>query len=329
MKLSMADTAAHEKCEALLALTRPLNEDEVEFVFSNWRPEASHNINRDKAFFTPDDLAQHLAIVVGESGVFYDLCAGIGALTCAVYSSIATGHFGRLPDPVKKFVLIEKNPDFIRVGRRLLPDPRVVWVEGDIFDRELLRHVVAEHGYATWAYSNPPFGSVPKGSAGWLSFRGPADLMVAEVALRISRGGGVFLLSQTSCPFRLSGQRQHQYLPEEHWPDHLQRFMKLFPGIDIRNPLAIDTAEFEWRCAKPKIELADIDVRNGCRDLRLPLGLDAAAPSAKPRRCTPVVRASPRAAEHTPALRRARSKPAPVETKVEVETQEFVQTSFA
>ena len=104
MKLSMADTAKHEESEALLALARPLTEDEVEFVFNNWRPEAAHNINRDKAFFTPDDLARHLAIVTGESGVFYDLCAGIGALTYAVYSSIATGYFGRLPDPVKRFV---------------------------------------------------------------------------------------------------------------------------------------------------------------------------------------------------------------------------------
>lgn len=314
----MSETAQHEEAEAYLALDRPLTPAEVWFVYENWRPEAGHNINRDKAFFTPYDLARAVAMATGESGTFYDLCAGIGVLTHAVIQSIACGYFGRLPDTVKKFVLVEKDPDFVRVGRRLLADPRVVWICGDVFDRELWRSVVAEHGPATFAYSNPPYGRVPKQAGRWLSYQGPADLMVAEIALRVSRRGATFLLPQNSCPFRVSGRQSYTPLAPAEWPADLQRFMKVFPDICIQpaSP-ATDTSDVEWRCAKPKVELVDIDVREDCDSLHLPLGLGGPATPAAPR---PVEKATPRC--------RVRARPLPVEPDATPETGTYIQTRF-
>ena len=77
-----------------------------------------------------------------------DICAGIGILSFCKF------HFQHHePERLPAITCVEINPDYVRVGRKLLPEAE--WICADIFDvwQDLPRDF-------TTAIANPPFGNI-------------------------------------------------------------------------------------------------------------------------------------------------------------------------
>lgn len=257
MRPSKAEWKKFEQAEELLNSDKPLTHDERLFVFENWQPymRGSSSASAAGAFFTPWVIAQKVAYSSGSSGRFIDLCAGIGVLSYA----LACQGWGGRPDWRDIHVTaVEFRTDYVRIGRRLLPE--VEWVEGDVFDLALWHQL----GRFDHAVSNPPFGRVAVNSRKkemlkWLSYQGANGLMVAEVALRVAESV-VMILPQTHVPplwRRSYGYRNHEAPPN----GEVARFLKAMPpGVEFGG-LCEDMAYYQdqWRGVSPTIEVVDLE----------------------------------------------------------------------
>jgi predicted RNA methylase len=234
-KLTKAQIATHKAaCELLQKDV--LTYDEREFVLNNWQESATHINSAAGAFFTPLDMAYTFAVEVSGSAAegarILDLCAGIGCLAFAVYHRNAWGR-----DTAPALVCVEKNPDYVAVGRKVLPE--ATWICGDVFD------LPADLGRFDFAISNPPFGS-----------GGPLkgvtlDLNVVAVASELA-DYGVFILPQMSAPFRYSGERHYVETPGAAYTRFQQK-----TGIPLGPSCGIDCDYFrdDWRGVAPKVEV--------------------------------------------------------------------------
>lgn len=248
-KLTKTQTKLHARAEALLAHD-DLTPDDVEFCFKHWRPDAAHNVGVSGTFFTPYRLAEQAAIFSLSSGRLVDMCAGIGLL----------GHLAAYDAYEKSaidLVCVELNPDFVRVGRKLVP--HATWVQGSIFDEALWDDL----GPFTAAICNPPFGNVKtaKGETDWIGYKGPADLMAVAVAAKVTAVGGTFILPSMSVPFQFSHNETRGYheIDPERWPTKLRKLFDAVPGLEM-NCVALDTSSYEkeWVVASPRVELVDV-----------------------------------------------------------------------
>lgn len=232
MKFTKPQIKAHREACELIEADRPLKDDEREFILDNWNEGATHVNSAAGAFFTPRALARDFAIEVG-GGSCIDLCAGIGSLAYAVEEKV-----GRL-------VCVELNPEYARVGRRIVPNAQ--WIVCSVFDSQVLAL-----GMFRWAISNPPFGKIP--SPGYVGPVTGADFefRLIEIASRIAELGA-FILPQMSTPFRYSGQQC--YREEEN--DKARKFREQ-TGIRLAVGCGIDTAihRHEWRGVSPVCEIA-------------------------------------------------------------------------
>lgn len=151
MKLTKEQAAQHAKAEEILQQATLTYEEKV-FVLEHWHEGATNMNTRTGAFFTPFRLAEDMAIEIHKNHVI-DLCAGIGMLSfMACYRK-----------NVQHITCLESNPDYIRVGKKILPE--ATWIQGSVLDKELIESL----GLFELALSNPPFGAI-KGSvpANWL-----------------------------------------------------------------------------------------------------------------------------------------------------------------
>jgi predicted RNA methylase len=186
-KLSKAQIKAHLRATELLGKD-VLTTDDKYFVLDNWNESAHHINSAAGAFFTPEGLASDFAIEVGYGRVI-DLCAGIGRLAFSVF------EHDRLNRKITGIVCVEINPDYVAVGRKVVPEAE--WVCASVFSD------LSALGRFDCAISNPPFGSLRRDGSP-LRFKGAAfDLAVVEVASSLA-DYGVFILPQMSCPFRNS-----------------------------------------------------------------------------------------------------------------------------
>src|SRR5512141_773648 len=126
-KINKQDWALHEQAEALLAQA-DMSLDEREFVVEHWSPLARHNVGAAGIFFTPPELALDVSAEIGDAPAIIDLCAGTGRLLWPIVHSRPYKEWQRI-------VALEINPEFVAVGRRVLPE--VEWIEGDVFDLEV------------------------------------------------------------------------------------------------------------------------------------------------------------------------------------------------
>lgn len=236
MKLTKAQIKAHKEAEALVDCDRPLHDEEKEFILDNWQEAATHINSAAGAFFTPRGLANDFAIEVDgsstETGPCIDLCAGIGSLGYAVERRF------------KRMVCVEVNPDYARIGRRILPDAE--WIVCSVFDPRIL-----QLGRFSWAISNPPFGRIKAPD-----YQGPYtgsefEYRVIEIASRLA-DFGAFILPQTSAPFRYSGQQCYR----EDETDKARKFREQ-TGIIMEPNCGIDTSihRGEWRGVAPVCEI--------------------------------------------------------------------------
>jgi hypothetical protein len=172
---------------------------------------------------------------------------------------------------------VEFNPEYVRVGRRLLPE--VEWIEGDFYDLKLWQFLPRFDE----AVSNPPFGkAVTTCDTKWIGYRGPAGLMVAAIGLRVARLGVKMILPQSQTIYRYSG-REHgggrrNGVYAESYPGYLEKFLAGRPELEWDHS-SLDTEQpgykAEWRGAAPLVEI--VTLRDAAAAL-LPLRHRPAAP---------------------------------------------------
>lgn len=235
-RLTKVQAKAH--AEAVALLSKPaLCLEEREFVFDNWQESANHVNSAAAAFFTPLDLAFHLAIETSGCRTFIDLCAGIGALA---YATLQHNHHAG----VDRMVCVEVNPDYVAVGRKLVPEAE--WIVANV-------ESLPDLGLFDMALSNPPFGKVCK-------IRGPrysteADLAVIDIASGLAMYG-TFIMPQMSLPFEYSGVAHHRIRPSAKF----DKFNKA-TGIELHAGCGVDCSIFrdQWRGVAPNVEIACAD----------------------------------------------------------------------
>lgn len=255
MRISKSDTKLHLQAEALVESDKPLTLDQRLEVAENWNPMANHNVGWNAAFFTPMDLAREMMIEVPNREKFrvLDLCAGIGRLSLNVWMHHLQG--GGLPEDIE-IVCIELNPDFIRVGKRVLPE--ATWIRGDALQESTYNGL----GRFDMVISNPPYG-LPS-SENWLT-KAPSQYMVAEAAMRVSNFG-LFLLSQGDCPFRYSGQQSFAQVKNSAYESFNRK-----TGVKFEMNCGIDTSAHRnaWAGTKQITEIVLItkEQREECVEL--------------------------------------------------------------
>lgn len=147
-KMKTETAIQHRKAAALADLDRDLTPDEREFVLDHWMEEGTARL--DGAFFTPGGLATDLILEAFGAGRIIDLCAGIGRLAWTAHQYLSAHGAAR------EIVCVEKNPEYVRIGRKILPEAR--WICGDVFDVPTMDL----GGRFDVAVANPPFGRVSR-----------------------------------------------------------------------------------------------------------------------------------------------------------------------
>lgn len=261
-KLSKREAKAHRAaCELLEKDVLTL--DDKWFVIENWQESANHVNSEAGAFFTPPGLANDFSIEIGDCRRVIDLCAGIGGLSFAYL----TGRFFESGQP--DVVCVERNPEYIKVGKKLLPN--ATWVEADVFDL-----VGLDLGHFDVAISNPPFGSTARCGRKATRFSGASfEYHIIDLASDIA-DYGVFIIPQMSAPFKYSGARYY----EETRPDKYLEFHKQ-TSIALTAGCGIDTSLFrnDWHGTSPATEVVCADFKEA-RQLRA--GTDVVAASDVP-----------------------------------------------
>ena len=198
------------------------------FVLEHWRDDAEQDKAPHGSFFTPFTLACELSKEVYGTNII-DLCAGIGALAFAVYHS--TNPWCLTP----AVTCVEINPAYAAVGRKVLPE--ATWIVGDVLD------LSASFGNFDCAIASPPFGGA--GQQGKSPrYRGSEfEYKVIDVA-RDFADYGVYLLPQSSVPFRYSG-----CLKYEPSPSGTYREFRDSTGLELIFNCGIDTSLYrtDWR----------------------------------------------------------------------------------
>lgn len=245
-KLSKAQIAAYAKAEAILAQD-VLTDDDRFYVLEHWQESATNVNSAAGAFFTPYALAADMALELSNlrgTVRILDLCAGAGTLGLAVLrKNVWQIHTGDLD---LQIVCVETNPEYVRVGRKILPEAE--WIEASIFDLpDLARFDVA--------MSNPPFGRVKRDGDAPRYTGAEFEYHVLDIAAHRA-DVGVFILPQQSVPFRYSGQPCYR----QESTDRHARFVKQ-TGIRLEAGCGVDTSIYrdDWHGVSPQVEIATCD----------------------------------------------------------------------
>lgn len=253
-KITKRQLKLHEQAEELLwGSDKKLTQDQVAFCLEHWDPRAlaGKHVAKNQAYFTPMSLALDAGKYIGGDGrPVVDIGAGIGRLAYAVLCA-------NWWDPRQvKVTAVEINPEYVKAGRRLLPE--VTWVQGDMYDLHLWQSLPRFDE----AVSNPPFGQVLTDSdTGWIGYRGPAGLTAAAIGLKVARLGITLILPQTQTPYRYSGRRPGENVYTSNHMRYLETFMTQRPDLEWHHS-SIDTEQEAyksgWRGASPVVELVSL-----------------------------------------------------------------------
>lgn len=233
-KLTKAQSKAHQQAEELLKKD-VLTLDEKIFVYENWNEAALHDNTRAGAHFTPMGLANDFKLEVPGPRII-DICAGIGILAFCKYHF---QHHERAPE----ITCVEINPDYVRVGKKLLPEAN--WICADIFEiwRDLPRF--------TTAISNPPFGSVKHTGKAPRYTGAEFEYKIMDIAAHLAEYGA-FIVPQMSAPFIYSGAQYYQRRERDSYLKFVAQ-----TGINLEAGCGIDT-EFHkdgWKTVSVKTEI--------------------------------------------------------------------------
>ena len=248
-KLTQKQIKAHARAVALLNSDRVLILDDVADILTDWHEGATHSNAATSAFFTPFELAMNFALEVPSGGKILDICSGIGMLSAAasIYHAQNAGEF--------EFTLVELDPAYCDVARRILPEAEVIC--GSIFDPAVQDRLAKKH--FDCAISNPPYGAKNIASGNGPRYTGgKCEYAVIDIASDLA-DIGVFLIPQASVPFMISGVDFKEDQPGSSL-DHYRKFVAQ-TGIDLLPNMGIDTsfAEKLWRGTSIRTEIALCD----------------------------------------------------------------------
>lgn len=243
-RLSKSAAAAHAEACRLVDLARELSEAEKQFVLDSFQESMVLDQGTSGVFFTPSPLARAMTIHVVGTRII-DLGAGIGHLAFACRNLFDHKHNR---EPIREFVCVEQNPNLVRVGMKVVPE--ALWVCQDMFTLAPRRF-----GFDT-AIANPPYGDATR-SAKAPGYTGQRfEYHAIAWAAQFARHG-VFLIPQTSAPFRRSGQEH--FLANSDDAEY-SRFVA-GTGITLAPNCGIDTAYYDrdWhhRPVRTEVALAD------------------------------------------------------------------------
>ena len=141
---------------------------------------------------------------------------------------------------MRQVTCVEINPDYVAVGRKLLPE--ATWICADAFSD--LSHL----GRFDWVVANPPFGSI--------GGRGDFDLAIVERAADFA-DDATFILPAMSVPFSFSGRQGY----DNSRPSDKARKFRDRTGIDLQAGCGVDCDYYrnEWRGTAPAVEIALAD----------------------------------------------------------------------
>ena len=224
MKLSKPQIKQHESALRLLEKDH-LTYDEKCQVYRDFIPAYSDNIGKIASYFTPSDMAGDMCIEVNGLNII-DLCAGIGMLSFTYYHWVECGG-----QNVPKITCIERNPTFVEVGKKLLPE--ATWICADVLDKSNYENF----DMFDCAISNPPFGKIKSdATSDWLNYKGSEfEYKVIEIGSRIAKTG-VYIIPQISCPFQYSGKPSMQWSQSKKYKKfHSETGIEIEPncGIDV------------------------------------------------------------------------------------------------
>jgi hypothetical protein len=246
-KLTHEQERLHWQACQLVDLDRPLDDEEKEFVLDNFRASSTARNASDRAHFTPAGLARDMAHVEVWGERVIDLCAGIGRLA---YHS--RDLWGRWPHGSRPLVCIERNEDYVRVGKRVVPE--ATWIHADVMT---IPSMLDELGTFDCAISNPPYGPVPGIADACGRYRGRRfEYHVIALASLIARHG-VFLIPQNAAPFRYSGRQSYE---RDTGDAEYRKFVEA-TGIELEMNVGIDTSFYkdDWHDVSPCVEIVRAD----------------------------------------------------------------------
>jgi predicted RNA methylase len=252
-KISRDLLRRHDAACALLALDRPLDVDEIHQILDDWHEGAAHANSRMGAHFTPKGLARDLACEIAGRRVV-DLCSGIGMLS---YMAWQHAHAWARTDTEgqENYTLVEFNPDYAAVARRLMPGAEVI--VGSVFDPVLIAELRSRDFDV--AISNPPYGRFNAANGRGPRYTGSdCHYAVIDVASEIAKSG-VFLIPQTATPFRYSGCQSYSEVPTSQVAGY-ERFRDE-TGIEFAFNCGIDTSGYksDWRDVSITVEIVLAD----------------------------------------------------------------------
>ncbi|WP_338760637.1 methyltransferase [Nocardia vulneris] len=237
----------------MVDLRRDLSEDEKLFVLTHYQESTSITQAAHGAFFTPTGLAHDMRIeVVGRR--ILDLGAGIGGLAFACRNPYGQAN----GEPARELVCAERNPEFVRVGMKVVPE--ATWWCGDL----LGLHRQRMRSFDT-VIANPPFGHVARTADG-PGYHGPRfEYHTIAVAAQLARHG-VFLIPQASAPFRYSDRPRMEH---DCGDAEYHRF-RAGTGITLHANCGIDTSYYrdDWHHPPPTTEIVTCDFTDTARARR-------------------------------------------------------------
>lgn len=230
-KISKRRLALHN--EAMERLQKDvLTWDDKEFIFENFHEGAGRMNNLISAHFTPQPIAQSMTFMVGRES-FIDLCAGIGMLAYRLFRQWQFSN--NAPDAVPpKAVCVELDREYYEIGKKLVPQFK--WINGDIFDPEVIQEIREYMGETKFSViSNPPYGKqVKTDTKELLHYTGSSfEYKAIELGALLGAQDGTFLIPQQSAPFRMTGDGHKSVESDEYKTRDYLKFEKQ-TGIEIR-----------------------------------------------------------------------------------------------
>lgn len=145
---------------------------------------------------------------------------------------------------------IELNPDYIEVGKKILPT--ATWIQADIFDIHDL-----ELGDFDTVIGNPPFGNTPRFGKSSFHYTGTRfEYHAIDLAMHYANWG-VFIIPQTSAPFAYSGRQGMQVQKTQQYVEFSEK-----TGLELSPSCGLDTSSYQnqWHGVAPVVEIVTCEM---------------------------------------------------------------------